>query len=49
MIRQEGVRDLIYDLDLAMQDLTPRLGARDEDMVKLGGVYHNLIRHWSEV
>jgi PKHD-type hydroxylase len=49
MIRQEGVRDLVYDLDLALQDLTPRLGRNDEDVMKLGGVYHNLIRHWSEV
>lgn len=49
MIRQESVRDVIYDLDTAIQELAPRLGGDDEDVMKLGGVYHNLIRHWSEV
>jgi len=49
MIRQESVRDVIYDLDAAIQQLAPRLGGDDEDVMKLGGVYHNLIRHWCEV
>lgn len=49
MIRQESVRDVIYDLDTAIQELAPRLGGDDEDVMKLGGVYHNLIRHWCEV
>jgi PKHD-type hydroxylase len=49
MIRQDGVRDIVYDLDTAIQELAPRLGGDDEDVMKLGGVYHNLIRHWSEI
>jgi PKHD-type hydroxylase len=49
MIRKESARDVIYDLDMAIQELAPRLGGDDEDVMKLGGVYHNLIRHWSEV
>jgi PKHD-type hydroxylase len=49
MIRQDGVRDLVYELDTAIQDLSPRLGSTDEDVMKLAGVYHNLIRHWSEI
>jgi PKHD-type hydroxylase len=49
MIRQDGVRDIVYDLDMAIQELTPRLGRGDDDMMNLAGVYHNLIRHWSEI
>lgn len=49
MIRQDGVRDIVYELDIAIRELTPRLGSSDDDVTKLAGVYHNLIRHWSEV
>lgn len=49
MIRQDSVRDLVYELDTAIQELAPRLGGDDEDVMKLAGVYHNLIRYWSEV
>jgi PKHD-type hydroxylase len=49
MIRQDSVRDLVYELDTVLQELAPRLGRDDEDVMKLSGVYHNLIRHWSEV
>jgi PKHD-type hydroxylase len=48
MIRQDAVRDLVYDLDSAIQELVPRLGRDDADVMKLAGVYHNLIRHWAE-
>lgn len=49
MIRQDTVRDLVYDLDKAIQELAPRLGRDDVDVIKLSGVYHNLIRYWGEV
>lgn len=49
MIRHDSVRDLVYDLDTAIQELAPRLGRDDADVMKLAGVYHNLIRHWGEV
>ncbi|PWB82348.1 MAG: Fe2+-dependent dioxygenase [Methylocystaceae bacterium] len=49
MIRQDAVRDLVYDLDTAIQELAPRLGRDDADVMKLAGVYHNLIRYWGEI
>ena len=49
MIRNDGARSLIYDLDGAIQALAERLGRDDPETVKLSGIYHNLIRHWAEV
>lgn len=48
MIRDEGQRTLLFDLDSAIQVL-----ARDvpdhPGLVQLTGVYHNLIRQWAEL
>lgn len=49
MIRNDGARSLIYDLDGAIQALTGRLTRDDPELVKLSGIYHNLIRFWAEV
>jgi len=49
MIRDAHARSLIYDLDTAIQALVERLGRDDPEMVKLTGIYHNLIRTWAEV
>ena len=48
MIRDDGQRTLLFDLDMAIQ----RIGAEAPDhpsAVQLTGVYHNLIRMWAEV
>ena len=50
MIRQDAQRTLLYEMDTAIQ----RLGTLDADEVKrsavqLTGVYHNLLRQWSEM
>jgi PKHD-type hydroxylase len=48
MIRDDGHRTLLFDLDMAIQRI-------NEDMpdhasaVQLTGVYHNLLRRWAEV
>jgi PKHD-type hydroxylase len=48
LVRDDGQRTLLFDLDLAIQ----RLG-RDvpehPSVVALTGVYHNLLRRWSDV
>lgn len=49
MIRDAHARSLIFDLDTAIQSLVERLGRDDPETVKLTGIYHNLIRYWSEV
>lgn len=48
MIRDDGQRTLLFDLDTAIQ----RLGQDHPDhpsAVQLTGVYHNLIRRWAEM
>jgi PKHD-type hydroxylase len=48
MIRNDGHRTLLFDMDVAIQ----RLGAENAthpSVVSLTGVYHNLIRQWAEM
>lgn len=47
MVRDEGARALIYDLDVAIQGLRKKVGD-DEEVVRLTGIYHNLLRRWAE-
>jgi PKHD-type hydroxylase len=48
MVRSDGDRTLLYDLDTAIQRLAGA-AADDESVVRLTNVYHNLIRRWAEV
>lgn len=48
LIRDDGQRTLLFDLDTAIQRLTQ--DAPDHaSVVQLTGVYHNLLRQWSEL
>ncbi|MCB1079024.1 MAG: Fe2+-dependent dioxygenase, partial [Verrucomicrobiae bacterium] len=52
MLRDDGQRSLLFDLDLAIQRLTAELGQHDaaqKSAVQLTGVYHNLLRQWAEM
>jgi PKHD-type hydroxylase len=52
MIRDDGQRSLLFDLDLAIQRLgrdLPDQPAAQQSAVQLTGVYHNLLRQWAEV
>ncbi|MGA8614555.1 MAG: Fe2+-dependent dioxygenase [Xanthobacteraceae bacterium] len=49
MIRDAHARSMIFDLDSAIQGLVGRRGRNDPEIVKLTGIYHNLIRYWAEV
>jgi len=48
MIRDASARSMIFDLDTAIQALSQQHGRDDPEMVRLTGVYHNLIRYWAE-
>lgn len=48
MIRDDGERTLLFDLDTAIQSLNEQY-AEDPAVVQLTGVYHNLVRRWAEV
>jgi PKHD-type hydroxylase len=47
MIRDDARRNLLLDLDRNIQSLRTRAGDADE-IVSLTGIYHNLLRQWSE-
>jgi PKHD-type hydroxylase len=48
MIRDDGQRTLLFDLDNAIQRLTAT-HADEAARVRLTGCYHNLLRMWSDV
>jgi PKHD-type hydroxylase len=48
MVRDDGQRTLLFDLDMAIQ----RVGSEMPDhpsVIQLTGVYHNLLRRWADV
>jgi len=47
VIADPGQRALLFDLDQNIQNLTRKLGAQDETLVKFTGLYHNLLRRWA--
>lgn len=47
LVRAETQRRILFDLDVAIQQLTAREPAAPE-RVSLTGVYHNLLRAWSD-
>ncbi len=49
MVRDEGQRRVLYDLDCAIRDVRGALSDDFEPTVKLAGVYHNLLRRWGEM
>ncbi|MGJ5180721.1 Fe2+-dependent dioxygenase [Bradyrhizobium oligotrophicum] len=47
MIRDPLARSMIFDLDTTIQGLSQRMGRDDPELVRLTGLYHNLIRYWA--
>jgi PKHD-type hydroxylase len=48
MVRDDGRRTLLFDLDMAVQRIRQDLPDHPS-VVQLTGVYHNLLRHWADV
>jgi len=48
MVRNDSDRDILFDLDTAIQSLSGD-GCDPDEIVRLTGVYHNLLRRWAEV
>ncbi len=52
MVRRDSHRAILFDLDLAIQRLSRDFAgspAAEQVAVQLTGVYHNLLREWSEL
>lgn len=48
MVREDSERALLFDMDLAIQQLN-RDAPEHPSIVQLTGVYHNLLRRWAEL
>jgi PKHD-type hydroxylase len=48
MVKDRDRREMLYDLDQSVQALGTRLGD-DPALVRLTGLYHNLLREWGEL
>lgn len=47
MVRDDGQRTLLFDLDMSIQRLRQQFGHHDA-LISQTGVYHNLLRRWAE-
>jgi PKHD-type hydroxylase len=48
MVRDDGRRSLLFDMDIGIQQLAARQ-PEHPGVVRLTGVYHNLLRQWAEM
>ena len=49
MVRDDGKRTLLYDLDMAIMEVRQKLGDQEHASVSLTSHYHNLLRRWAEL
>ena len=49
LIRDDGDREMLFRLDVATQRVGLEKGPKDQAVIELTGVYHNLLRRWAEV
>lgn len=47
LVGDDAERTLLFDLDQAIQSLTSALDAEDRNLLRLTGIYHNLLRRWA--
>lgn len=48
VVKDTECRRQLYDMDRALMDLRQRCGEDDPALVRLTGLYNNLVRRWSE-
>ena len=48
MIRDDRARGTLFELDTTTQALAARCGHDDPEIIRLTGVYHNLLRQWAD-
>ena len=49
MVRDASARAILLDLDRSVQDLSQIAPPQDPAIVRLTGIYHNLLRRWAEL
>jgi PKHD-type hydroxylase len=48
MVRDDSARSILFDLDQAIQAVAADRGHTDKEVIRLTGVYHNLLRRWAD-
>lgn len=48
MVRDDAARQMMFDLDSSIQALAGDLGHDNAQIIRLTGVYHNLLRRWAD-
>ena len=48
MVRDDGARTILFDLDRSVQAIAADRGHDDPEVIRLTGVYHNLLRRWAD-
>jgi PKHD-type hydroxylase len=48
MVRDDGQRAILFDLDRSIQAIAADRGQDDAEVIRLTGVYHNLLRRWAD-
>lgn len=49
MVRDDQQRALLFDLDRTIQSITATTAPDNPDLLRLTGIYHNLVRRWAEI
>ena len=48
LVRDDAHRELLYDLDQSIQAIRAEFGSQHDEVNRLSGIYHNLLRQWVE-
>src|SRR3954467_474103 len=48
MVRDDGARAILFDLDQSIQAVAADRGHDDKEVIRLTGIYHNLLRRWAD-
>ena len=48
MVRDNEQRQMLFDLDQSIQSLSAEQGHQNTDVMRLTGIYQNLLRQWAE-
>ncbi|MDP3489410.1 MAG: hypothetical protein Q8R71_04675 [Phenylobacterium sp.] len=49
MIRDDAQRSLLFQMDIAIQQLAGKVGAGAPELISLTCAYHNLLRMWGDL
>lgn len=49
MVKRADQREILFDLDQSVQVITAERGPTNDEVRRLSGIYHNLVRQWTEM